>query len=68
MECEILDDEKLCKALLQYHNTPSAHDGLSPAQKLFGHPVQDTLSAHSRSFASLPLSGRPVQMKVKARQ
>ena len=40
MEWKILDDEKLCKAFLQYWNTSSARDGLSPAQKLFGHPVQ----------------------------
>lgn len=26
-------------------------DGLSPAQKLFGHPMQDTLPAHPRSFS-----------------
>ena len=26
-------------------------DNLSPAQKLYGHPVQDTLLAHRRSFA-----------------
>ena len=47
-----LDDKRLCKALLQYRNTPSAKDGLSPAQKLFGHPVQDTIPAHPRSFTS----------------
>ena len=46
-----LDDDKLCMALLQYRNTPSSRDGLSPAQKLFGHPMQDMLPAHSRSFA-----------------
>ena len=34
-----LNEEKLC-------NTPSRKDGLSPAQKLFGHPIQDTLPAH----------------------
>ena len=45
-----LDEDKLCKALLQYGNTPSSRDGLSPAQKLFGHPVQDTLPAHPKSF------------------
>ena len=38
-------------ALLQYRNTPSSRDGLSPAQKRFGHPMQDLLPAHSRSFA-----------------
>ena len=32
-----LDHEKFCRALLQYHNTPSRKDGLSPAQKLFAH-------------------------------
>ena len=46
-----LDHENLCRALLQYRNTPTRKDGLSPAQKLFGHPVQDILPAHRRSFA-----------------
>ena len=36
---------------LQYHNTPSRKDGLSPAQKLYGHAVQDILPAHHRSFS-----------------
>ena len=26
------------------------HDNLSPAQKLFGRPIQDTLPAHNRAF------------------
>ena len=34
--------EKLSRSLLQYRNTPCRKDGLSPAQKLFGHPVQDS--------------------------
>ena len=46
-----LNDNRLCRALLQYRNTPSRKDGLSPAQKLYGHPVQDTLPAHRRSFS-----------------
>ena len=46
-----LNDNRLCRALLQYRNTPSRRDGLSPAQKLYGHPVQDSLPAHRRSFA-----------------
>ena len=29
---------------------PSCKDGLSPVQKLFGHPIQDTLPAHRRAF------------------
>ncbi len=41
----------LSRALLQYRSTPCRKDGLSPAQKLFGHPVQDSLPAHLRSFA-----------------
>ena len=45
------DWEKLCCALLQYRNTPYRKDALSPAQKLFGHPVQDHLPAHRRSFS-----------------
>ena len=34
-------------------NTPSRKNGLSPVQKLYGHPIQDTciLPAHNRSFA-----------------
>ena len=46
-----LNDNKLCRALPQYHNTPSRKDGLSPAQNLYGHPIQDTLPAHRRSFS-----------------
>jgi len=46
-----LDHNKFCRALLQYRNTASHKDGLSPAQKLYGHPVQDALPAHRRSFS-----------------
>ena len=46
-----LDEDSLCRALLQYRNTPSRKDGLSPAQKLYGCPVQDTLPVHKNSFA-----------------
>ena len=42
---------QLDKSLLHYRNTPCRRDGLSPAQKLFGCPVQDSLPAHRRSFA-----------------
>ena len=53
-----LDHDKLCRVLLQYRNTPSRKDGLSPAQKLFRHPMQDILPAHHRSF--LPEWQRPI--------
>ena len=43
--------DQLSRSLLQNRNTPSRKDGLSPAQKLLGQPVQDTLPAHRRSFA-----------------
>ena len=46
-----IDDDKLTRALLQYRNTPSRKDGLSPAMKLFGKPIQDTLLAHRRAFS-----------------
>ena len=49
---QALDNNQLCRALLQYRNTPSRKDGLSPAQKLYGRPVQDTFPAHPRSFSS----------------
>ena len=48
-----LNEDKLCRALLQYRNAPSRKDGLSPAQKLYSHPIQDTLPAHHTSFAPL---------------
>ena len=41
----------MCRALLQYRNTPSRKDGQSPTQKLYGRPIQDTLPAHRRSFS-----------------
>ena len=41
----------MARALLQYRNTRARKDGKSPAQKLFGRPMQDTLPAHCRSFA-----------------
>ena len=47
-----LEGHKLCKALLQYHNTPSSCEELSQAQKLYGCPVQDTLPANPKSFDS----------------
>ena len=46
-----LNEDKLCNALLEYHNTPSHKHGLSPVQKLFGQPIQDTLPAHRCSFS-----------------
>ena len=47
-----LNEDKLTRSLLQYRNTPSRRDGVSPAQKLFGHPIQDTLPAHRRAFSA----------------
>ena len=47
-----LDENKLTQALLQYRNTPSRKDGLSPTQKLFSQPIQDTLPAHRRAFSA----------------
>ena len=44
--------EFTCRALLQCRNTPSRKDGLSPVQKLYGHPIKDILPAHRKSFAS----------------
>ena len=45
-----IDEDKLLTALLQYRNTPNKRDGLSPAQKLFGHPIQDRMPMHKKSF------------------
>ena len=42
--------EAWTRALIQYRDTPGV-TGLSPAQRLFGHPLQDLVPAHRRSFA-----------------
>jgi len=47
----LLDEDKLCHALLQYRNTPSRMDTLSPPQKLYGRPLQDTIPVHRQSFS-----------------
>ena len=41
-----MDEEKLGITLLQYHNTLFRKGGLSPTQKLYGHPVQDMIPVH----------------------
>lgn len=46
-----LDEDMFTRALLQYRNTPSRKDDLSPAMKLFGKPIQDSLPAHRRAFS-----------------
>ena len=50
-----VDEDVLTRALLQYRNTPSRKDGLAPAQKLYGTPVQDRLPAHT---GPSPMCGR----------
>ena len=46
-----LDMDKWATAsLLQYKNTPDA-SGLSPAQRLLGHPIQDALSVLRSAFS-----------------
>ncbi len=65
-----MDEDALARALLQYRNTPSRKDGLSPTQKLYGRPVQDTLPAHRRAFSSewQKTTGRNVHVRVERRQ
>ena len=46
-----LDEDKLARAVLRYRNIPCVKDKLSPAQKLYVHPVQDTLSVGYTVFA-----------------
>ena len=45
-----IDQNSILKGLIQYRNTPSQRDGLSPAQKLFGQPIQDDLPIHRKAF------------------
>ena len=45
-----LDMDKWPSALLQYRNTPDA-SGLSPAQHLLGHPIQNALPVHHSAFS-----------------
>lgn len=46
-----LKEETLYQALIQYRNTPSRKDEMSPTQKFYGHPVQDTFPAYPQAFA-----------------
>ena len=41
-----LNQDKFCQALLQYRNTPSCKDSLSPTQKLYGCPPSYQLTAN----------------------
>ena len=42
--------DEFCQGLLEWRNTPDSN-GHSPAQKLYGHPLQSFVLAHHRSFA-----------------
>ena len=42
-----LDENKLCYAILQYRNTPSRKDGLSPAQKLYSTQAAEQQTAYT---------------------
>ena len=53
-----LDPGHVTKALLQYCNTPSQCDHLSPAQKLFGQPIQDIIPAHRRDLPELSFGSK----------
>ena len=46
-----LHEVQLTCSLLQYKNTPSRKDNLSPSQTLFGKPIEDKIPAHQRAFA-----------------
>ena len=45
-----LDNEGWAAAITQYCNTPDV-SGTSPAQRLFGRPLQDVIPAHHKAFA-----------------
>ena len=45
-----IDEDRLLTALLQYRNTPNKRDNVSPALKLFGHPIQNRLPMHKKSL------------------
>ncbi|XP_043241537.1 uncharacterized protein LOC122391560 isoform X1 [Amphibalanus amphitrite] len=45
-----LDCDEFARGLLELRNTPGEH-GRSPAQILFGHPLQSSVPAHRRAFA-----------------
>ena len=60
------DKDSLARAL---RNTPCRRDGMSPAQKLYGRPIQDSLPAHRRSFAAewqQPISEEQTHRKAES--
>ena len=63
-----LDEDKLACALLQYCNTPSRKDGLSPAQKLFGKPIQDTTSPPLDILQQVAAKYRRYPWRIKRKQ
>jgi len=44
------DDDKWIKGILEMRNTPDPNTGVSPAMKLYGHPIQTFLPAHRSTF------------------
>ena len=46
------DWDKISKGLLIYYNTPR-YDGLTPALRVFGHSIRDTIPAHKRFFSKI---------------
>ena len=58
------DEDGLAKAMILSRNTPRTKDGLSPAEILFGKPVQDFLPAHKRALTP-ELRGKFVEAERK---
>ena len=61
-----VDERKLAQCLLQCRNKPERRDGISPAQKLLGHPIQVDLLVHWKDFDKLHQQ-RYGQAMMKAR-
>ena len=47
----VFDENKFAKSIMLFRNTPRL-GGASPAQRVFGHPIRDSLPIHRRAFAT----------------
>ena len=62
-----LENDKVARAVLQYHNTPLSDGVLSPAQLLFGRPLADFLPVNPRSYQLHPYWRREINKHQTSR-
>ena len=62
-----LDNDRVARAVLQYHNTPLQDSPMSPAELLFGRELADFLPVNPKSYQLHPYWERQIQRNNKQR-